>query len=148
LNSASNAPVDPFHVKPGAAAGRPSTGSGTGTTGRPATDAGSTASAAPAASAAHEESLQGPGLALARILGRIVTALDLLTGDDGRRALSASPGPEPTAETLHAVREELRLAREELTPLQGTGDALLSSAGRDAKAQQRTDPAHAPSFGG
>ncbi len=101
-----------------------------------------------ATDASPAEVLQGTSLSLARILGRIVTALDLLTGDDGLRAISVPPGTEPTAESLHAVREELRLAREELTPLQGTGDALLSSAGRDAKAQQRTDPSHAPHFGG
>ncbi len=114
----------------------------------PASDKQAPPTAGAVASAAPAEVLQGTSLSLARILGRIVTALDLLTGDDGLRAISVPPGTEPTAESLHAVREELRLAREELTPLQGTGDALLSSAGRDAKSQQRTDPSHAPHFGG
>lgn len=114
----------------------------------PAVSANDSRAAVEAASPAEDASLQGPSLALARILGRIVTALDLLTGEEGLRSISAPPGSEPGSEALTAVREELRLARTELTPLQGSGDALLSAAGRAAKAQQRTDPSHAPSFGG
>lgn len=107
-----------------------------------------TAAAHTADPAPSTAGLQGTSLSLARILGRIVTALDLLLSDDDVATVTALPGTGPTAEVLQAVREELRRAREELAPLQGTGDALLSAAGRDATSQQRTDPSHAPHFGG
>ena len=92
--------------------------------------------------------LQGEPLGLARTLGHVLAALELLTQDDGRSPRDALFAAGPPAERLTAVREELVLARTELAALQGTGDALLSSAGRLAKSQQRADPSHSPHFGG
>lgn len=91
---------------------------------------------------------QGEALALARILGRLVTALELLTRNDFLPSQS-----EPAAASLppgshSSVREELMLARGELATLQGSGAALLSPAGRAAKSQQRADPLNSPHFGG
>lgn len=94
------------------------------------------------------EVVQGPALALARVLGRVVAALDLLTQSGASPSASAPFPATLPAGGLSSAREEILLARAELAPMLGAGMAQLSPPGRNAQAQRRADPAHSPHFGG
>lgn len=104
--------------------------------------------AVPAVSAAQDADAGGQTLALARVLGRVITALELLAQEIPRPPSEVGAETEIASDGLANVRSELALARSELAPLQGGGDALLSTSGRFAKAQQRADPEQSPHFGG
>lgn len=91
---------------------------------------------------------QGEALALARILGHVIAALEPLLQEPPHSAAGRRPWRAVPEAVLARARDELVQAQAELQPLKGGGSAQLSVEGRASAAQQRADPQRSDHFGG